>query len=103
MASGTRTVVPPLGQATFDFISNRNGTCTAFSNDLNIDWRIVLTPPGGNPLQIHAGPIVVVVTFQTFAGFRVQIIPLAIGTGFPPPPLSLCQVQTDTVLQVPTD
>lgn len=103
MASATRTVTT-VGQALFSFVPTRPGTVTFFCNDLNIDWRVLAFPTdsGGLILTIHAGPILVTTSFLVGAGARVDVIPLSIGSGFPPPPLSLLEVQTDTVLQVPT-
>lgn len=103
MASGTRTITN-IGIPAFDFQTERKGSFTVFSNDLNIDFRILVTPPPPGLLQlVHAGPILFATSALTGAGVRVQVIPLTIGSGFPPPPLSLVQVQTDTVRQVPTE
>lgn len=101
MASGTRQITG-VGAAVFDFTATRRGTLTFFSNDLNIDFRLTMSAPG-TFLQIHAGPILFAVSANVAQGFRVQLIPLSIGSGFPPPPLSLVQLQTDTVLQVPSE
>lgn len=100
MASNTRAV-EAVGVPVFDFNTQRRGTISFFSNDLNIHFRVVLQAPGVL-LQVHAGPIMFLTTQQVGADVRVQLIPLSIGTGFPPPPLSLVQLQTDTVNQVPS-
>lgn len=101
MASATRTVTS-IGQPLFSFVPSRPGTVTFFCNDLNIDWRVLAFPTNGGMLQIHVGPMLFTTSFLVGAGARVDVIPFAIGSGFPPPPLSLLEVQTDTVLQVPT-
>lgn len=101
MASATRTVTA-LGTPLFSFVPSRPGTVTFFCNDLNIDWRVLAFPTSGGTLTIHAGPMLFTTSFLVGAGARVDVIPLSIGSGFPPPPLSLLEVQTDTVLQVPT-
>ena len=100
MASGTRQVTN-VGIPVFDFNTTRSGTITFFSNDLNIDWRVTFSA-GPTFLQIHAGPILFTTSSLCPAGFRVQVTPLSIGSGFPPPPLSLLQMQTDCVAQVPS-
>lgn len=101
MASATRTVTT-LGQPLFSFVPTRPGTVTFFCNDLNIDWRVLAFPTSGGTLTIHVGPMLFTTSFLVGAGARVDVIPLTIGSGFPRPPLSLLEVQTDTVLQVPT-
>lgn len=103
MASATRVVAPPLGQPLFSFIPQRGGQVVFFCNDLNIDWRVIVHPTSGGILTIHVGPMLFTTSFLVGPGGRVEVIPLAIGTGFPPPPLSLLEVQTDTVTQVPTE
>lgn len=101
MASGTRTI-SGIGIPAFDFLTERKGSITFFCNDLNIDFRVTAQAPGIF-LILHAGPILFTATTAIGAGVRVQLLPLSIGSGFPPPPLSLVQVQTDTVRQVPTE
>lgn len=100
MASGTR-VVTGIGTAVFDFNTTRSGTVSFFCNDLNIDWRMTAQGPGFL-LQLHAGPVLFLTTNAVPNNARITMIPLNIGNAFPPPQLSLLQLQTDTVLQVPS-
>lgn len=101
MASNTRQVEAPP-RATFDFTTERRGTVSFFSNDLNINFRVTLQGPGVL-LTVHAGPIMVLTTQQVGSGIRVTISAQSISSGFPPPPLSLLQLQTDTVNQAPAE
>lgn len=99
MASNTRTV-SAIGTATFDFTTERRGTISFFSNDLNINFRVAFQAPGVL-LTVHSGPIMFLTTQQVGGGVRVTITAMSISSGFPPPPLSLLQLQTDTVTQAP--
>lgn len=100
MASGTRTV-SSLGNV-FDFTTSRAGTVSFFSNDLNISFNCVVTPTSGPDLRLHTGPILFLASFNCGGGCRIQLAAVSIGSGFPPPPLSLVQLQTDTIPQTPT-
>lgn len=100
MASNTRTV-DAVPSTVFDFNSTKAGTVSFFSNDLNINFAVLVTPSVGNPLRLHAGPILFTSSFQCGGGCRIQLTAQTIGNAFPPPPLSLVQLQTDTIPQAP--
>lgn len=98
MASNTVTITA-VGQTPFDFNTTRRGNVFMFCNDLNIVWGVNAQAPG--VLQrLHTGPILFVVSFMMAAGVRITATATAINSGFPPPPLSFLQLQTDTVNQL---
>lgn len=99
MASTTRTV-DTVPSTVFDFNTERRGTISFFSNDLNINYRVLLQAPGVL-LTVHAGPILFLTTNQVGGGVRVTLSAINIGNAFPPPSLSLVQMQTDTIQQSP--
>lgn len=98
MASNTQ-VVSAVPSTIFDFNTTRRGTVTLFSNDLNITFSSTAQAPG--VLQrLHTGPILFAVNASVGANVRVVVVAQSIGNAFPAPPLSLLQIQTDTVVQI---
>lgn len=99
MASNTR-VVTAVPSTVFDFDTVNSGTVSFFSNDLNINWRVLVQAPGVL-LNLHSGPILFITSFAVGPGARVTAAALTLGSAFAAPPQSLLQLQTDTISQAP--